>query len=153
MTSELIFRRATASDLSAIVALLADDALGRVREDTRLPVSDSYLRAFETIDADPNQFLAVAEIDGRVAGTLQLTFIAGISRQGAWRGQIEAVRVSTDRRGIGLGARMIEWAIGQCRARNCDLVQLTTDKSRTDAHRFYEKLGFKASHIGYKLKV
>ena len=109
--------------------------------------------AFEAIDADPNQLLAVAEDDRGVIGTLQLSFIPGLSRKGAWRGQIEAVRVARDCRSEGLGRRMIEWAIAQCRGRDCALVQLTTDKARPDAHRFYEQLGFVASHIGYKLSL
>lgn len=101
--------------------------------------------------ADPNQLLAVAESAGRVVGTLQLSFIPGLSRLGMTRGQIEAVRIATSHRSAGAGQAMFDWAIGQCRARGCALVQLTTDKTRPDAHRFYERLGFVASHEGYKL--
>ncbi|MFD1328327.1 GNAT family N-acetyltransferase [Mycoplana ramosa] len=147
------FRRAVSQDLAAIVALLADDPLGAQREMSGETASPVYEVALAAINADPNQFLAVA-VDGEdVVGTLQLTFIPGLSRGGAWRGQIEAVRVASGRRGEGLGHRMFEWAIAQCRARGCRLVQLTTDKSRPDAHRFYEDLGFVASHVGYKLTL
>jgi GNAT superfamily N-acetyltransferase len=145
------FRRATASDLPAIVAMLADDGLGRGREDASLPLAPPYLDAFAAIEADLNQILAVAEADGAVVGTLQLTFIPGLSHKGAWRGQVESVRVASSRRGTGLGQAMLEWALDECRARGCRMVQLTTDKSRADAHRFYERLGFKASHEGFKL--
>ncbi|TIP03433.1 MAG: GNAT family N-acetyltransferase [Mesorhizobium sp.] len=145
-------RRAREADVAVIVAMLADDALGRAREDASLPLAQPYLNAFAAIDRDPNQLLAVADGDG-VIGTLQITFLAGLSQRGAWCGQIEAVRVASSRRGEGLGQRLLEWAIDKCRERGCRVVQLTTNKSRTDAHRFYERLGFKASHIGYKLEL
>jgi GNAT superfamily N-acetyltransferase len=150
----ITFRPATAADLPAIIALLAADQLGAAREDPGPPLNPAYTAAFEAMDADPNQLLAVA-VDGRgrIAGTLQLTFIPGLARTGAWRGQIEAVRVAAEQRGRGLGRTMFEWAIDQCRARGCALVQLTTDLSREDAHRFYEGLGFEHSHAGYKLKL
>ncbi|MBZ9994347.1 GNAT family N-acetyltransferase [Mesorhizobium sp. BH1-1-4] len=144
------FRKAVAADLPAIVAMLADDPLGAGREDASLPLAQGYVDAFAAIDADPNQLLAVAVDGGAVIGTLQITFLAGLSRKGAWRGQIEAVRVADGRRSDGIGRKMFEWAIGQCKARGCGLVQFTTDKGRADAHRFYEGLGFTASHIGYK---
>jgi GNAT superfamily N-acetyltransferase len=144
------FRRATAADLPAIVALLADDPLGATREDARAPLAAAFTDAFAAIAADANQLLAVAEEGGRVVGTLQLSFIPGLARRGAWRAQIEAVRVAADRRGTGLGERFFGWAVDQARARGCRLVQLTTDKSRPDAHRFYERLGFVATHEGYK---
>ncbi|SDH89505.1 GNAT family N-acetyltransferase [Alloyangia pacifica] len=143
-------RRATEADVRIIVEMLADDPLGAMREDLSEPLAAGYLDAFRAIDADPNQFLAVAERDGEIIGTLQLTFIAGLSRKGALRGQIEAVRVAAPARGIGLGSQMIDWAVEECRARGCATVQLTSDASRTDAHRFYERLGFKASHLGFK---
>ena len=148
--SNIIVRRAGADDLAAIVALLAHDPLGEQREDPSTPLNPAYVEAFEAIDADPNQLLAVIAEDDRVVGSLQLTFIPGLSRTGAWRGQIEAVRVAADRRSAGLGARAFEWAIDQCRARGCRLVQLTTDRGRPEAHAFYERLGFTASHLGYK---
>ncbi len=151
--TDIAFRRATRADIPAIVAMLADDPLGAAREDASAPDAPAYQDAFAAIDADPNQFLAVMTDGGTVVGTLQLTLIPGLSRKGALRGQIEAVRVAAGRRGEGLGRRLFDWAIAECRARGCATVQLTTDKSRTDAHRFYDRLGFAASHIGYKLAL
>lgn len=145
----LIFRKARAADLAAIVDLLVDDDLGRHREAAGRELAP-YQRAFDQIDADGNQLLCVAERDGHVVGTLQLTFISGLSRGGARRAQIEAVRVARAERSKGVGGAMIEWAVEQCQTRGCVLVQLTTDKSRRDAHRFYDRLGFEATHIGYK---
>jgi GNAT superfamily N-acetyltransferase len=133
--------------------MLADDALGATREDARLPLARGYTDAFAAMAADPNQLLAVVEDAGEVVGTLQLTFIPGLSYQGAWRGQIEAVRIAGSRRGQGLGERLIRWAVEECRARGCLMVQLTTNLSRKDAHRFYERLGFRHSHAGYKLSL
>jgi ribosomal protein S18 acetylase RimI-like enzyme len=146
----VIFRRATAADIPAIVALLADDVLGATRE---APGDPAYAAAFAAIEADANQLLAVAEDQGRVAGCLQVSFIPGLSHRGAWRGQVESVRVAADRRGSGLGRELLAWAIAQCRARGCTIVQLTTDKSRAQARRFYESLGFTASHEGMKLRL
>lgn len=151
--TDIAFRRAEAADLPAIIALLADDVLGHQREDVSSPPNPKYVEAFQMIDADPNQLQAVAILDGEVIGTLQLTFIPGLARKGAERGQIEGVRIAASHRGSGLGQQMFEWAIAQCRARGCSLVQLTTDKERPDAHRFYEKIGFVASHIGYKVTL
>ncbi|MDO9637655.1 MAG: GNAT family N-acetyltransferase [Pseudotabrizicola sp.] len=148
----LIFRKARAGDLATIVGLLADDDLGRQREDASRDLT-AYQRAFEQIEADRNQFLCVAEEDGQVVGTLQLSFIPGLSRGGAKRGMIEAVRVAGDQRSKGVGRAMFDWAIATCRAEGCTLVQLTTDKTRPDAHRFYDALGFEASHVGYKLHL
>ncbi|MFD2052863.1 GNAT family N-acetyltransferase [Mesorhizobium calcicola] len=144
------FRRAQASDLPDVVVMLADDPLGAGREDASVPLARGYVEAFNAIDADPNQLLVVAVDGAEVIGTLQVSFLAGLSHKGAWRGQIEAVRVAGHRRSGGIGRQMIEWAIAQCRARGCNLVQLTTDRSRADAHRFYENLGFTGSHLGYK---
>ncbi|MCA0015904.1 GNAT family N-acetyltransferase [Mesorhizobium sp. B292B1B] len=146
----ITFRKALASDLPALVAMLADDPLGAAREDASLPLAQGYVDAFNAIDADPNQLLAVAVDGADVVGTLQISFLAGLSRKGAWRSQIEAVRVAGHRRSEGIGRLMIEWAVDQCRARGCGLVQLTTDRTRADAHRFYESLGFTGSHLGYK---
>ena len=151
--SALAFRDADLAELPQIVALLADDALGAGRENAALPLAQGYLDAFAAIAASPDQRLVVAVEAGRLVGTLQLSFIPGISKMGAWRGQIEGVRVIADRRDAGLGARLIDWAVAQCRARGCRTVQLTTDKSRLDAHRFYERLGFKPTHLGYKLDL
>ena len=138
-------RRARRADVDPIVAMLADDELGARRENLGDP---RYLDAFDALDADPNQFLAVAELDGEIVGTLQLSYLAGLSRLGATRAQIEAVRVRSDQRGSGLGTVLFEWAINEARERGAVLVQLTTDASRADAHRFYERLGFVASHVG-----
>lgn len=146
-------RPATADDLEAIVALLADDDLGRGREDARLPLDPGYLAAYDAIAADPNQMLLVADDDGAVVGCLQLTFIPGLTRRGMWRGQIEGVRVARTQRGAGIGRALIERAIAECRARHCGLVQLTTDKARSRAHAFYASLGFEASHEGMKLSL
>jgi ribosomal protein S18 acetylase RimI-like enzyme len=151
--NDLTFRRASAADLEDIVALLADDELGRKREDPDPPLNPRYIDAFAAIDADRNQFLAVVEEGGQIVGCLQLSFIPGLSRLGLWRGQIESVRIASTRRGGGLGKRLFEWAIEECRKRGCEIVQLTTDKSRTDARRFYEGLGFVASHEGMKLTL
>jgi len=153
MQEPLRLRRATARDVPAIVAMLADDVLGRRREDASPQALARYLQAYADIDSDPRQLLAVAERAGTVVGCLQLTFIPGLSHQGAWRGQIESVRVSSSERGSGVGRAMLSWAIGQCRERGCTVVQLTTDKSRADARRFYESLGFTASHEGMKLAL
>jgi len=141
-------RRATAEDVPAIVALLADDDLGKTRE---APGDPCYAEAFAAIAADPNQFLAVVDDGGEVAGCLQLSFIPGLSLKGLWRGQIESVRIAASRRGQGLGHVMINWAIAECRRRGCGLVQLTMHKSRSDTHRFYQSLGFEATHEGFKL--
>ncbi len=145
-----VIRRATRADVPAIVAMLADDALGVSRERPGDPV---YEAAFDAVTADPNQLLVVAEVAGEPAGTLQLTFIPGLSRLGAVRAQIEAVRIRSDQRGSGLGGELVGWAVDTARERGCALVQLTTDVSRADAHRFYERLGFRASHVGMKLAL
>lgn len=149
----IAIRKAASADVAAIVAMLADDALGAKREDASLPLRDSYRSAFAAIDADPNQLLAVVEQDGEIIGCMQISFIPGLSRLGMWRGQIESVRIASHIRGGGIGRRMIEWAIDQCRERGCGLVQLTTDKARSDALRFYQSLGFVDSHEGLKLSL
>lgn len=151
--TRLDIRRAVRADLPSIVRLLADDQLGAQREDPALPLGAAYFEAFAAIDADPNQLLVVARSDGEIIGTLQLTFIPGLARMGTWRGQIEAVRIARSRRGMGLGEELLRWAIDECRGRGCSLVQLTTDASRSGAHRFYERLGFVGSHRGYKLAL
>ncbi|CAL9519302.1 MULTISPECIES: GNAT family N-acetyltransferase [Streptomyces] len=148
---DLEIRAATADDLPAIVAMLADDPLGAQREspDDLTP----YRTALARLAADPNQHLVVAVREGRVIGTLQLTIIPGLSHRGATRALIEAVRIHADERGSGLGSKLIEWAIDTSRQLGCRMVQLTSDKTRTDAHRFYERLGFTASHEGFKLRL
>ena len=146
-------RRAMGDDLPAIVHLLADDPLGATREADVVPLPSSYHAAFEAIDRDPNQELVVAVADQRVIGVLQLTFIPYLTYQGSWRALIEGVRVASDRRSGGIGRQLIEWCIARARARGCRMVQLTSEKSRHDAIRFYERLGFVASHEGLKLHL
>lgn len=141
------------ADLPAIVALLADDVLGKARERFEDPLPECYASAFDAIASDPNQLLLVAAGGDRILGCLQLTFIPGLSRQGAWRAQIEGVRVASAARGKKIGEELIAFAIGEARSRGCGMVQLTTDKTRIDAHRFYERLGFVASHEGMKLAL
>lgn len=148
------FRKAEEADLPAVVAMLADDALGRTREVVSDPVDRRYVEAFAAIKADPNQYLAVATDEaGEVVGCLQISFLPGLSRLGLWRGQIESVRVAASQRGKGVGREMIRWAIDECRKRGCGAVQLTSDNRREDAHRFYESLGFEKSHAGFKLSL
>ncbi|MGV9882553.1 N-acetyltransferase family protein [Streptomyces sp. NPDC003006] len=148
---DLEIRPAVADDLPAIVGMLADDPLGATREspDDLTP----YVSAFQRLADDPNQHLVVAVREGRVVGTLQLTIVPGLSRKGSTRSIIEGVRVHADERGSGLGTRFIEWAVEESRRHDCQLVQLTSDATRTDAHRFYERLGFTASHVGFKLRL
>jgi GNAT superfamily N-acetyltransferase len=177
--AEVTFRPATATDLPAILALLADDDIARDRgtyptaltptatptsrttqrttesttEPTGEPITRGLLAAFAAIDADPRNELVVADEAGAVVGTCQLTFIPGLSRGGAERMTIEAVRIRPDRRGAGIGRRMVAYALHRAKERGCALAQLTTDKRRSDAHRFYESLGFVASHEGMKLTL
>jgi GNAT superfamily N-acetyltransferase len=152
-TDAVAFRRAVPDDLETIVALLADDPLGRGRENPGTQLDTSYSDAFAAIERDPNQLLAVAERGGQLIGVLQLSFIPGLTRRGMWRGQIEGVRVAAGERGSGIGRAMLEWAIEECRQRGCGLVQLTSDKRRSGAHSFYEALGFRPTHEGYKLSL
>lgn len=149
--SGLILRDAAAADLPAILAMLAEDTVPPAREAD--PSDPRYTVAFEAIDADPNQRLIAAELEGRVVGTMQLSFLPGLSFVGSWRGLIEAVRIASDLRGQRLGEQMILWAVEQCRARDCKLVQLTSSATRVDAHRFYARLGFVQSHVGMKLHL
>ena len=149
----LSYRDATLDDLPAIVAMLADDIKGAAREDASLPLDPGYLAAFAAITAAPNMRLVVAELEGRVVGTVQIAVLPGLSRKGASRGYLEAVRISSDLRGEGLGAELVSWAVDYCRAAGCGMVQLTTQRDRVDAHRFYERLGWERSHIGYKLHL
>jgi GNAT superfamily N-acetyltransferase len=151
--SALVLRNAKRGDVAAIVKMLADDELGRTREEISDPLPAAYYEGYEEITRDPNNRLLVAEIDGAIVGTLQLTFIRGLSRKAARRAQIEAVRVAGPQRGTGLGEQMIRAAIEIARNAGCSIVQLTTDKRRKDAHRFYERLGFVASHEGMKLSL
>ena len=155
MTAPLLrIRPALASDLPDIVRMLADDPLGAQRERFTDPLPDSYRRAFEAIEQDRNNELVVAEgPDGVAVAVLQLTFTPYITHQGGWRATIEGVRVDNRFRGSGLGRELFAWAISRARERGCHLVQLTTDKQRPEARRFYESLGFVASHEGMKLKL
>ncbi|KUJ49871.1 GNAT family N-acetyltransferase [Streptomyces sp. NPDC093228] len=148
---DLEIRPVVTDDVSAVVVMLADDPLGARREspDDLTP----YLNALERVNGDPNQHLMVAVRDGRIVGTLQLSIIPGLSRRGATRSIVEAVRIHADERGSGLGTQLLQWAIDESRRQDCQLVQLTSDVSRTDAHRFYERLGFEASHMGFKLAL
>ncbi|MEV4944490.1 GNAT family N-acetyltransferase [Streptomyces sp. NPDC053755] len=149
--SDLEIRPATADDIPAIVAMLADDPLGAEREspDDLAP----YRAAFDRVVRDPHQRLVVAVRDGKTIGTLQLTIIPGLSRKGATRSIIEGVRIHSDERGSGLGSQLIAWAVEESRRQKCHLVQLTSDATRTDAHRFYERLGFEGSHLGFKMNL
>jgi GNAT superfamily N-acetyltransferase len=150
----VVLRQARADDLRAIIGLLAADQLGATRD---TPPADGdlapYQRAFRAIDADPAHLLIVAEAGGEVVATLQLSFLPGLARRGALRAQVEAVRVREDYQGNGLGAAIMTWVIDEARRRGCVLVQLTSDKTRIRAHRFYERLGFTASHEGMKLAL
>lgn len=147
-------RRAVADDVAAIVDLLAADELGAGRDGIAAEADlDVYLEAFHVIDADPAHLLLVASDGSQVVATMQLTFLPGLARRAALRAQVEAVRARGDFRGRGLGAALLEWAIEEAERRGCTLVQLSSDKTRSDAHRFYEHLGFVASHEGFKLTL
>ncbi len=150
----LSFRLATRDDVPALVAMLADDALGAQREQFTDPLPESYYAAFAALDADPNNELVVVCLggdgDGKVIGSLQLTYIPSLSFQGGWRALIESVRIDGAYRGQGIGHQLMAWTIDRARARGCHLAQLSTHKSRLDAQRFYESLGFHATHVGMK---
>lgn len=149
--TELTIRRATVQDVPGIVGLLVDDTIGATRESP--DELEPYYEAFERVAADPNQHLVVADRGGDVVGTMQLTVIPGLSRRGTTRSIVEAVRVAGSERGTGLGTQLMEWAVEESRRLGCRLVQLTSDATRTDAHRFYERLGFEKSHVGFKLQL
>jgi GNAT superfamily N-acetyltransferase len=150
---QLIFRRATQADLPAIVHMLADDELGSQRERDEDPLPEPYLKAFSEIDSDKNHELIVAELNGEVIGTLQLMFLPSISFQGGLRAQVESVRVDSKIRGKGIGAKMMAYAIERAKERRAHVMQLTSHATRKDAHRFYERLGFKQAHVGMKLNL
>ncbi len=150
--SAITFRKATENDLSCIIEMLADDELGKTRENLQSPLPEEYLKAFTNIDRDPSQELVVVENDqAEIIGTMQLSFLQYLTYRGGLRAQIEAVRIRRDQRGQGLGKAMFKWAINRAKERNAHLLQLTTDKQRSEAIRFYEDLGFKASHLGMKI--
>ena len=149
--TDVLFRRATRAGLPSIVRLLAEDDLGSHREQNEDPLPESYYSAYEEINKDPHHELIVAELDGEVIGTVHLMFLPSISFQGGLRAQIDSVRIVTQHQGQGIGSEMMKWAIERAQARGAHIVQLTTHKSREDAHRFYERLGFKGTHLGMKL--
>ena len=153
MTPAVRIRRARPDDLGAMVELLANDPLGAKRERLQTPLPASYAAAFAAIDNDPNQELVVACREETIVGVLQLTFLPYLTYCGGWRAQIEGVRIAASERSQGLGRQMLEWAVDRARARGCHLVQLTTDKTRPEAKRFYEALGFVSSHEGMKLHL
>lgn len=153
MNMDLHFRLATRSDLPEIVRLLADDELGSQRERYEFPLPEPYLAAFEELDGSPYFELVVADLDGQVVGTLQLNFIPSISFLGGLRAQVESVRVEKTLRSQGIGRKMMEWALERARQRGAHILQLTTHKTRKDAHRFYERLGFQATHLGMKINL
>ena len=149
----VVFRKARLEDLRAILELLNDGKVGNVLEQIEDPLPRMYTDAFAILDADPNQLLLVGETGGRIVASLQLTFIPGVAHQGAWRAQVEAVRVARELRGRGIGEAMMRHVVALARERGCTLVQLTTNKARDDAQRFYRRLGFTASHEGMKLRL
>lgn len=149
----LVLRLATEADLPRLVEMLADDALGATRERYETPLPQSYRHAFEAIARDPNNELIVAESAGRVIGMLQLTYLPSLTYQGRWRAMVEGVRVARETRSGGIGRQLLEHALERARRRDCHLVQLTTDKARPEALKFYQALGFMASHEGMKLAL
>jgi GNAT superfamily N-acetyltransferase len=153
MKYQLTFRKAEKNDLDPIVEMLADDALGKGRERYIHPLPESYMQAFQAIDADPNNELIVVCRETEIIGVMQMTFTPYLTHQGSWRATIEGVRTSSVVRGQGTGTQMIKWAIERAKERGCSLVQLTTDKQRAEALRFYQKLGFSATHEGMKMKL
>jgi GNAT superfamily N-acetyltransferase len=150
---DIIFRLAERADLPSIVRLLADDDLGSQRERVESPLPESYYSAFEQISNDPNHELIVAERNGEVIGTLHLMFLPSISYQGGLRAQVESVRVDKRFQSQGIGSEMMKWTMERAKQRGAHVVQLTTHKTRLDAHRFYERLGFKGTHLGMKMKL
>ncbi|UWU85432.1 GNAT family N-acetyltransferase [Bradyrhizobium yuanmingense] len=153
MNAEAVsIRPARREDVAAIVAMLADDHLGRARERVEDPLPSSYYDAFARIARDPNLTLVVAESEGRVVGCLQLAILPGLSSQGGSRGLLEDVRVATECRSRGIGEQLVQWAVTEAKARGCNLVELLTHQTRVDAQRFYKRLGFTASHVGMTVR-
>jgi ribosomal protein S18 acetylase RimI-like enzyme len=150
--SSITIRPARKGDVPAIIAMLADDHLGRARERLEDPLPKLYDDAFERVKGDPNITLVVAEEGARVVGCLQLCILPGLSSQGASRGLIEDVRVASDRRSRGIGEQLVQWAVAEAKARGCKLVELLTHHTRVDAQRFYERLGFARSHVGMTIR-
>ena len=150
---DTLFRIATIDDLPSIVKMLGDDFLGQQREDLSQPLNENYLKAFREIEADPNNELIIAELDGKIIGTLQLVVTPSLSYKGSKRSIVESVRVDSAFRGRGIGREMMLWAIERAKEKGCTSMHLTSHKDREDAHRFYEKLGFGKSHVGMKLTL
>lgn len=149
----VMLRRAREDDVPDVVRLLANDQLGATRDGIQDEADRArYVAAFDAIDTDPGELLMVADRGGRIVATFQLSFLPGLARRGAWRSQVEAVRVADHERGTGLGTELMRWAVEESRRRGCTLVQLTSDRTREDAHRFYRRLGFADSHVGFKLR-
>ncbi len=148
--SRLVFRRAIVDDLPFIVGLYVEDAVIPTGDDPAEAMSQPYLDGLAAIDADPNQILAIAELGGERVGTIQITFIPGLNRRAMWKGLLEGVHISAAYRNKGLGTELVDWALAQCKARGCGMAQLTSNKQRVDAHRFYERHGWKKSHEGFK---
>lgn len=153
MEKGINFRIATEQDLDRIVEMLSDDELGKTRERYEQPLPESYIKAFQAITSNPNNELVVAYQGNEVIGVQQITFVPYITYQGGWRATIEGVRTAPSVRGKGIGTELIKWAIHRAKERGCHLIQLTTDKQRGDALRFYERLGFKPTHEGLKMKL
>ncbi|VVT13716.1 Ribosomal protein S18 acetylase RimI [Sphingomonas sp. EC-HK361] len=151
--TRLTIRDAHRTEVAAIVRLLHDDENGRLREDPSEPLDPRYLAAFDAIAEDPNQQLILATLDGEPAGTMQLSYLPGLAFRGAWRCMIESVRIASHLRNQRLGEELIGWALDRARQRGCFMVQLTSQKDRTGAHRFYERLGFTQSHAGFKIRL
>ena len=151
--SDLTIRDATAADLPEVVRLLAQDQMGGEDDSPGPPLHAGYVVAFDAIEADPNQRLVVAEQNGRIVGTFQLSYTPGLLFRGGWRATIEAVRVDEIARGQRIGEAMMRWTIDTCRRRDCRVIQLTSNSARVDAHRFYDRLGFKQSHLGFKMML
>lgn len=149
----LSFRPATAADLPFIIKLIVEDGVVATGDDLASATGPDYTTALAAIDADPNQELVIAELGGEAVGMFQLTYIPGLMRRGMWRGLVEGVHIAPSHRNQGLGGEMMEWAIERCRERGCGMVQLTSNKKRVDAHRFYRRLGFEQSHEGFKLML
>ena len=148
----MIFRKAKRNDIPKIIEMIVDDDLGKTRDQFQIPLSDNYYKAFENIDTDQNQELIVVEdADSEIIGTLQLTFIQYLTYGGGMRAQIEAVRICKDKRGLGIGKTLFKWAIERAKSRNVHLLQLTSNKKRSKAIKFYEDLGFEATHEGMKM--
>lgn len=152
MEQELVYRLAKKEDLPTIIRMLADDNLGATREKVDDELSVAYIEAFDRISSDPYQELTIVEMNGEAVATFQLSFIQGLTYQGGLRAQVEAVRTHARYRGQGIGSKMFAYIINRAKERGCHMVQLTTDKQRPDAIRFYEALGFTATHEGMKMK-